>query len=234
MLYALIVMSILSGCATTSESSCATQVSYFSAHESLLNGYFRSAIDELEQVRICGTQSAYISQAHLELIYAYIQDHQLDKAMALANSFISFYPHHENLDYVLYLKAIYYFNYNRNSLLSYFVDDLSDRNIATLQQSYQDLTTFLHRFPHSTYTFDAHKKLTYLRELIAGYQLNIATYYLKRGAFVAALKRANTVITKYTNTPYRQDALYVMRDSYISLGIDDLANQIENIITLNQ
>ena len=58
------------------------------------------------------------------------------------------------------------------------------------------------------------REVNFLRNLIASSELDGAEYYMKRGAYVAALKRANYVLTNIPNSTEKNRALTIMHDAY--------------------
>jgi len=64
--------------------------------------------------------------------------------------------------------------------------------------------------------------------------VNVARYYMKRGAYVAAANRANYVIEHYQRTSAVEDALLVLIDAYHALGKDDLAADAKRVLDINR
>ena len=55
------------------------------------------------------------------------------------------------------------------------------------------------------------------------YELTVARYYVKRGAWMAAAQRAQRSIEKYDGAPANREALQIMVDCYDRLGLKELA-----------
>ena len=100
-------------------------------------------------------------------------------------------------------------------------------------ESYADLTEFLIRYPESEYIDAARERLIFLRNLIASSELDGAEYYLKRGAYLAALNRANYVIKNIPNSTEKQRALDIMKKSFIELGYEEYAEKVSSVEALN-
>ena len=100
-------------------------------------------------------------------------------------------------------------------------------------QSYADLTEFLIRYPESEYIDAARERLIFLRNLIASSELDGAEYYLKRGAYLAALNRANYVLKNIPNSTEKQRALDIMKKSFIELGYEEYAEKVSSVEALN-
>ena len=96
-----------------------------------------------------------------------------------------------------------------------------------------DLTEFLIRYPESEYIDAARERLIFLRNLIASSELDGAEYYLKRGAYLAALNRANYVLKNIPNSTEKQRALDIMKKSFIELGYEEYAEKVSSVEALN-
>ncbi|MCU7856476.1 MAG: outer membrane protein assembly factor BamD, partial [Candidatus Thiodiazotropha sp. (ex Lucinoma borealis)] len=88
-------------------------------------------------------------------------------------------------------------------------------------------------YPNSKYSADAHQRMLYLRNNLAKYQIHIAKYYMRRGAYLAAANRANRVVTHFQRTDAVQGALEIMIDAYNRLGMTELADDAKRVLTLN-
>jgi outer membrane protein assembly factor BamD len=89
------------------------------------------------------------------------------------------------------------------------------------------------RFPDSQYSSYANQRIVYLRNLIASGELTAADYYLKRSAYVAAIRRANYVIENIPNSSQDLRALKILSTSYQALGYTELYEDTQSIIALN-
>jgi len=102
-----------------------------------------------------------------------------------------------------------------------------------LLESYEAFNELLTRYPDSRYAADARKRLTWLVDTIARNEVYVAEYYYRRGAYVAAANRAQTVITDFQGVPIAEKALYIMYMSYDKLGLDELRDDAKRVLDLN-
>ena len=175
----------------------------------------------------------YTEQAQLNLAYAQYKDDKPDDAYSTINRFIKTYPTHRHVDYAFYLRGLINFNRSGGFLERYVGQDMTKRDQINLHQSFDDFGALLARYPQSAYAPDARQRMVHLRNEMAQADLNIAMFYLKRGAFVAASNRAKTIVETYPQTPQAGDALAVMAQSYRKLGQDKLADDAERVLKLN-
>ncbi|HET8899354.1 MAG TPA: outer membrane protein assembly factor BamD [Rhodanobacteraceae bacterium] len=161
----------------------------------------------------------YSEQAQLDLAYVQYKGNKPDDAYSGINRFIKTYPAQKHIDYAYYLRGL--INFNRSaSVLDQFIDrDKSDRDPGFLQQSFNDFTDLVQRYPHSRYTADALQRMVYLRNALAQHELTVALYYVRRHACVGATERAQYVIEHYQTSPQTGDALAVLATCYARMGL---------------
>ena len=175
----------------------------------------------------------YTEQSHLNLAYAQYKDHKPEDAYSTVNRFIKTYPTHRHIDYAYYLRGLINFNRSAGFLERYIGQDMTRRDQANVRQSFDDFGALVSRYPSSRYAPDARQRMIYLRNMMARSELNIALFYLKRGAYVAASNRAKAIIETYPQSPHAGDALAVMMQSYERLGQQDLAGDARRVLELN-
>src|SRR2546423_13313233 len=72
--------------------------------------------------------------------------------------------------------------------------------------------------------------MNYIVNSLAQYEVHVARYYDSRGAYVAAINRAQNAITDYQNVPALEEALYILMRSYESLGLTQLAGDARRVM----
>ena len=107
------------------------------------------------------------------------------------------------------------------------------RDPGAARQSFADFSQLLSRFPDSQYAADARKRMIYLRNLLARYEVHVASYYFKRKAYLAAANRGAFVVENFQRTPAVPDALATMVQAYRLLGLEDLASDAEEVLRAN-
>jgi outer membrane protein assembly factor BamD len=175
----------------------------------------------------------YTEQSQLNLAYAQFKANKPDDAYSTINRFIKTYPTHRHIDYAYYLRGLINFDRSGGFLERYVGENMTKRDQANMHQSFDDFGALVSRYPQSRYTADGRQHMIYLRNMMAQSELNIALFYLKRNAYVAASNRAKSIIETYPQTPQVGDALAVMVESYRKLGQDKLADDSERVLKLN-
>lgn len=175
----------------------------------------------------------YAQQAQMELAYAYYKHDEPDAALTAVDRFLKQYPTSQNVDYIYYLKGLINFNSNVSIFDSIFPSDPSLHDPQYVQDSFNAFKELVTRFPGSKYVPDARVRMQYLANTLARHEINVARYYLRRGAYVAAVNRAKTVLTDYPQTPVRNDALQVLVQGYDALGLMKLRDDAQRVLALN-
>tara|TARA_Y100000766_G_scaffold283472_1_gene299171 strand:+ start:4521 stop:5297 length:777 start_codon:yes stop_codon:yes gene_type:complete len=196
------------------------------------NNYF-SAIEALQAIETNYPFGRYAEQAQSELIYAYYMNGEDEASHEAAEKFIRLNPRHPNIDYAYFMRGISSYTRDKGIFSRVFKRDLSDRDISGAKQAFGELSEFLTRFPQSQYAPYASQRLIYLRALIAKSELVAAEYYLRRKAYVAALRRAKYVIENIPNTSETIRALKIARECYKELGYFELMEDIDSVILMN-
>ena len=175
----------------------------------------------------------YTEQSQLNLAYAQYKSDKPDDAYSTVNRFIKTYPTHRHIDYAYYLRGLVNFNRSGGFMERYVGLDMTQRDQANLRQSFDDFGALVTRYPQSRYAADARQRMIHLRNMMAQADLNVALFYLKRGAYVASSNRAKSIIETYPQTPQAGDALAIMVKSYHELGQDKLADDTKRVLELN-
>ena len=122
-----------------------------------------------------------------------------EKAQALSTleRFIKLHPTSAALDYALYLQGLVNFNDNLGLLGNLASQDLSERDQQASRDAYQSFRQLVEQFPQSTYAEDARLRMNYIVNSLAAYEVHVARYYLRRGAYVAAANRAQQAVQEF-------------------------------------
>ena len=206
---------------------------YADAKDDIASGGYDRAIKTLERVegRAAGTLLA--QQATLDLAYAQYRTNDRAAALATLDRFIKLHPSSPALDYALYLRGLVNFNDNLGILGALAQQDLSERDQQASRDAFQAFKQLVTQFPQSRYAEDARLRMDYIVNALADYELHVARYYLRRGAFVAAANRAQQVVQEYPQTPANEEALFIMQVSYGSLGLEQLRSDTERVLKQN-
>lgn len=206
---------------------------YQSAQRSLRASNYNDAIAKLQALEARYPFGRYAEQAQLELIYAYYMGFQPDAARSAADRFIRLHPQHPNVDYAYYLKGLAAYEKDESFFDRFVATDRSARDIGAARDSFADFSQLLARYPASEYAPDARQRMIYLRNLLAGSEINVGRYYLSREAYVAAVNRGRNVVESFPSTPYVPDGLALMIEGYLKLNLPERANDALRVLIQN-
>ena len=209
------------------------QALYDNAQQALRSGNYTESIIRLQRLEARFPFGRYAEQSQLELIFAHhmIGDH--DAAQAAADRFIRLHPQHPNVDYAYYMRGLSSLAQDRGIFRRFLGTDISRRDITNIKQAFVYFNELVTGFPGSIYAMDGRQRMIYIRNVLAAHELNVATYYLGRGAFVAAANRARYVIENFSQTDAVADALAVLVEANWQLGLDEAAHDSLAVLALN-
>ena len=206
---------------------------YSEAKDELSSGNYQAAIKLYEKLEARYPYGRFAQQAQLELAYAHHKDNDPTSAVAAADRFIKLHPNHPNVDYAHYLKGIIWFNEDLGLLGKIGKQDPTERDPKAARDSFEAFRELTQRYPESKYTPDAVQRMSWLINALASHEIHVARYYLKRGAHVAAVNRAQYALKNYPQAPALEEALYVLVLSYQALGMKDLRDDAERVMRAN-
>jgi outer membrane protein assembly factor BamD len=206
---------------------------YAEARDELASGNYDKAISHFEKLEARYPFGTYALQAQMEVAYAHYRQGDQLLALAAAERFIKLHPNHPNVDYMYYLRGLINFN-DKISLFDYFgKQDPTERDPKAARQAFDAFKQLVERFPNSAYAKDASERLNYLVNAMAQYEVHVASYYYRRGAYLAAANRAQAAVRDYRGAPAIEDALYLMVQSYDALGMNELRDDANRVFKQN-
>lgn len=233
---ALAVTLALAACGSTPRDETATMPVdklYEQAREDAAAGAYDRAARAYERLegRAAGTLLA--QQAQLELAHVHYKTGERAQALATLDRFLKLHPTSPAVDYALYLKGLVNFNDNIGLFGRLANQNLSERDQQASRDAYESFSQLVDRFPESRYADDSRQRMVYIINSLAEYELHVARYYYKRGAYVAAANRAQRAVKDYEFTPAVEEALSVMALSYDRLGLTELRNDAARVLKTN-
>ncbi|HUQ10211.1 MAG TPA: outer membrane protein assembly factor BamD [Steroidobacteraceae bacterium] len=209
------------------------QVVYQRAKRALNQGDFPFAIRVYEALMARYPFAEETRQSRLDVIYAYYRAGESDSAIDAADTFIRENPTHPRIDYAWYLKGLTDFERMPNFMERWFRVDLNQRPPTQARRSFTSFATVVEQFPKSEYSHDARRRMVYLRNRLAEYEIAVSRYYVDRGAYVAAAQRAKTAVEEYDGAPAVRQALEIMVFCYDKMELKELAAQTRAMYRAN-
>ena len=235
---ALFLASLLSGCGLLPEQKDETigwsaNKLFTEAKTASSEGAYDKAVKYYEKLESRYPYGRYAQQAQIEVAYAYWKSGEMASAIAACDRFIKLHPNHANVDYVYYLKGLVSFNEDLGLLGQISNQDMTERDPKGARESFEAFRELVTRFPDSKYTPDAVMRMKYLVNALARLEVHVARYYLKRGAYLAAINRAQFALKNYAEAPATEEALFIMVKAYDLMGMNELRDDAERVMRKN-
>ncbi|MDJ0760218.1 MAG: outer membrane protein assembly factor BamD [Woeseiaceae bacterium] len=227
---------LMAGCAGNDEQKTIIQDlqdGYTAAKEAALRGNHRRAIQIYELIQARYPFSNLSKQVQLELMYSYYKIGQPELAVESADTFMRENPIDPRVDYALYIKGLTYFENDPSIVERVFKRDINRRPPKDAELAYSTFARLIERYPASKYAPDAQQRIVYLKNRLGAYENTVADYYLRRGAYVAALKRAKTSLEEFNGASSNARSLEIMAEAYEELGMMDMAADTRRILQKN-
>ncbi len=221
----LVVIGLLAGCATKPPEYVERPVEdiYNVAMNDLLAGRYIEAAKNFDEVERQHPYSIWATKAQIMAAFANYQSNRYDEAILAAQRFIELHPGHRDAPYAYYLIALSYY------------EQITDvrRDQKNTKLALDALQEVVRRFPDSEYARDASLKIDLTRDHLAGKEMDIGRYYLKRGNYIGAVNRFRTVLEKYQTTSQVPEALLRLTEVYLELGVTEEAQTAAAVLGYN-
>jgi len=232
----MLTLALLGGCGTTAKDEAAgwnAEKLYAEAKLEVAAGNYESAGKLFERLEGRASGTLLAQQAQLERAYAMHKTGEKAQALSILERFVKLHPTSPALDYALYLQGLVNFNDNLGILGNLARQDLSERDQQASRDSYQSFRQLVEQFPQSVYAEDARVRMNYIVNSLAAYEVHVARYYFRRGAYIAAVNRAQQTVEEFQQSPSAEEALFIMAQSYDRLGLNELRDDAERVLRKN-
>ena len=227
---------LLAACAGNDEIQTEVQSlteAYEKAQEYIERGNYARGVQIFEAIQARYPFSDLSRQIQLEMMYAYYKARQPEQAIEVADTFMRENPIHPRVDYALYIKGLAYFEQDAGFIERRFKKDITKRPPNDVDLSYSSFRRLVERYPASDYAADAQQRMVFLKNRMSAYENHVADYYLRRGAYVAALNRAQRALEEYNGADGNARSLEIMAEAYEELGMEDLALDTRRVLESN-
>lgn len=207
---------------------------YIEARDNLNEGNWQTARDYYQKLEARYPYGRYAQQAQVESAYSYFKEGEPQQAIQTCDRFLRQYPEHPLSPYALYIKGIATLDEDEGWMSFLTTQDLSKRDAQAARDAFDIFKELVQRFPNSRYANDARQRMHELVQAQAKYEVNTARYYFDRKAYLAAINRAQVVVTDFQTSDQVDEALQIMLESYEGLDMKDKAADIQRIIEANK
>lgn len=206
---------------------------YGEAHAALDNSTYDKSIKLYNALEATYPYGIYAQQGMLDLAYAYYEYDQYENALSTIDQFINTYSTSSNMDYALYLKGYVNFIHDDGFFAKLTKQQSSELDPSGLKEAYKDFTELVTNYTQSKYAADAKNKINDIVVALADGEMLKSRYYMSIKAYIAAINRANFIITTYNTTSFVEEALAIEIVAYKNLKQTQLAEDTTKILVLN-
>lgn len=203
---------------------------YAEAKDEMSSGQWERAVPLLEKLEARAAGTPLAQQAQLDKAYAQYKASETEQSLATIERFKKLHPVSPAMDYALYLQGLVTFNDDMGLFSSVTQQDLSERDQKASKESFEAFKELVARFPESKYAADARQRMNYIVSSLAQYEVHVARYYLKRGAYLAAINRAQSAVSDFRDVAAVEEALFIIYKSYDALGMTTLREDSKRVL----
>lgn len=182
---------------------------YMRATQEMDNRDYETAVLLFNEVERQHPYSEWARRSSLMSAFASYESRRYDESISTAQRYLSLNPAGQGAAYAYYLIAVSHF------------DQIMDvgRDQKTTELAKAALTDVVRRFPETDYARDATVKLDMVQDQLAGKEMEIGRWYLRRNQHLSAMNRFRTVVSDYDTTSHTPEALYRLVEVYLATGL---------------
>lgn len=224
---ALTVVTLLAACSGNTEKFAyverPVEIIYNEAVEKLDQRRYREAVQFFDEVERQHPYSTWARRAMLMSAFASYQANQYEDTINSVDRFIALHPGNKDAPYAYYLKAVSFYEQIRDV----------GRDQDFTQNALNALNEVVRRYPSTEYARDARLKIDLTRDHLAGKEMYVGRYYLRRDQHIAAINRFRNVVERYQTTTHVPEALHRLTEAYLELGVIEEARAAAAVLGYN-
>ena len=168
-------------------------------------------------------QSIWAPRSILMAAYSYYSQDYYGDAIFELNRFLKNYPENDNYAYAYFLLASCYYET--------IVDEKKD--LSSILKSKKYFKIIINKYPNTDFAMDAKFKLELIQDILASKEMYLGRHYIKKGKWIAAINRFKTVIEKYDQTIFVEEALHRLVEINYKIGLLDESKKYANLLGYN-
>ena len=225
----LVILGPLVGCSNTEEVG-SDEIENYSAKQIFDRAEFEmarskpmDAIAFFSDVERLYPYSEWAKRSVIMQAFANHKAKQYEEARDAAERYIEYYPSDEDSAYAQYIIALSYYDQ---------IEDVG-RDQQVTAKALEAFKTLMVNYPNSEYVKAAELKFDLAFDHLAGKEMEVGRYYLKRQQFPAAINRFRIVVEEYQTSSYTAEALHRLVEAYLSMGLVEEAQSTGAILGYN-
>lgn len=230
------VVCALTACSTVKKDETrawSAQTLYAEAKNSLDRGSLDIARDYYQKLLSRFPFGRYAQQSQLDMIYLNYEDREYDQVVESADKFLKIYPRSPYADYARYMKGVATYSRDLSIFDRIVPTDIAQSDAQLMKKAYDYFAELVKVSPDGQYSADARQRMVYLYNVMAAHEIYVARYYLRRGAYLAAVNRAQYVLDNFARASVQPQALAVLVRGYQLLNLPELAADAQKVLNFN-
>jgi len=192
-------------------------------YDELNKGDVLFAAKKFNEAELLYPQSDWAPKSALMAAYSYYSQSYYSETIFEIERYLKTYPNHKNIDYANFLLAMCYYET--------VVDE--KRDLEPLIKAKRQFEFVMNNFPNTDFSMDAKYKLDLIYDKLAGKEMFIGNYYIKKGKWIPAINRFKKVVEDYSTTIYVEEALHRLVEIHYKIGLTQESKKYAKLLGYN-
>jgi len=212
----ILTSALFQGCATVQQGNKPADQLYKEGEQFYEKGKYEDAITSWKKVKETYQSTELSTKAELNIANAYFMNKDYIEAAAAYEDFRKLHPKHPQADFALYRQGMSHFN----QIHGIDTDQTPVKNAQIIFDSYLKL------YPEGAQLAEVQDKQRQCHDKQLQYELYVGRFYLKSGAYKAAIARFEESLKMYPDSARRDEVLYYLGKAYLEDGQKDKGREV--------
>ena len=192
-------------------------------YDELNKGDVIFAAKKFNEAELLYPQSDWAPKAALMAAYSWYSQSYYGETIFEIERYLKTYPNHKNIDYAHFLLAMCYYET--------VIDE--KRDLEPLLKAKRKFEFVMNNFPNTDFSMDSKYKLDLIYDKLAGKEMFIGNYYIKKGKWIPAINRFKKVVEDYSTTIYVEEALHRLVEIHYKIGLTQESKKYAKLLGYN-
>ena len=196
---------------------------YKEAYKALEEGDPYFASKKFLEAELLFPQSLWAPRSALMASYSFYIQNYYAEALSNLERYLKTYPKDQNQVYAHYLIAMCYYE---------SIED-EKKDLGPLLDAQNKFNFIIKEYPNTEFSMDSKFKLDLIEDILASKEMYIGRHYIKKGKWIAAIKRFNNVLSDYDETIFVDEALHRLVELNFKLGLTEESKKYAALLGYN-
>jgi outer membrane protein assembly factor BamD len=196
---------------------------YKEAYKALEEGDPYFASKKFLEAELLFPQSLWAPRSALMASYSFYIQNYYAEALSNLERYLKTYPKDQNQVYAHYLIAMCYYE---------SIED-EKKDLGPLLDAQSKFNFIIKEYPNTEFSMDSKFKLDLIEDILASKEMYIGRHYIKKGKWIAAIKRFNNVLSDYDETIFVDEALHRLVELNFKLGLTEESKKYAALLGYN-